>query len=105
MAYSSIGRPTVRWRNAKAPGSTISEAPRDPTALVDGLVERLVAAGVQLARVRIGLNTLHPEVAAVGITWRRGVPTCRDPVTYSFIEAIRQSGKPPPIPQIVSLGV
>jgi adenylate cyclase len=77
----------------------IQGAPNDPLALIDALVERLAAAGVRLVRLRLGLNTMHPEVAAVGPTWIRGLGSTRDPVTHRFVERARASGKQP-IPQI-----
>jgi adenylate cyclase len=47
-----------------------------PTAqdLVGALAERLVDAGVALFRVTFHLQTLHPQLRAVAIIWRRGRP-------------------------------
>lgn len=44
--------------------SLAGDAPYDPVALVDGLVQRVTAAGVRLARLRVGLNTMHPDTFA-----------------------------------------
>jgi adenylate cyclase len=39
--------------------------------LVGGLVERLIAAGIPVARFNIGFDTLHPLYEGVGYTWRQ----------------------------------
>jgi adenylate cyclase len=43
--------------------------------VVEGLCQRLVAAGVPLWRVFAGLQTLHPQWAGYSYTWRRDRPT------------------------------
>ncbi len=42
----------------------------DLPALVGALADRLVAMGVPLVRLRIGAQTLHPEIAAWSAGWR-----------------------------------
>jgi adenylate cyclase len=42
-------------------------------AVVEGVCERLVAAGVPLSRMIVGVDTLHPLVGGRLYTWRRGV--------------------------------
>jgi adenylate cyclase len=44
-----------------------------PTAqdLIGALADRLVAANVPLSRISFSLGTLHPQLRAVGIIWRR----------------------------------
>jgi adenylate cyclase len=43
-----------------------------PEAIVTGLVERLVAAGIPLLRVRIGQRVSNPMISAWGVIWSRG---------------------------------
>jgi adenylate cyclase len=44
----------------------------DLEAVVRGCCERLLAAGVPIARVQLSFSMLHPLYRAVGYTWRRG---------------------------------
>lgn len=52
----------------------IGPARRDcsPEAIVGGLSERLVAAGVALKRVRIGQRLSNPMIGVWGVIWTRG---------------------------------
>lgn len=43
-------------------------------ALLEGLCRRLVADGVPLLRVVVGVRSSHPEVAARSVVWERGAP-------------------------------
>jgi adenylate cyclase len=42
------------------------------TALLEGAYLRLVAAGLPLVRVNVGLRLLHPQIRAHSLTWRQG---------------------------------
>jgi adenylate cyclase len=44
----------------------------DLTAFVDALIAALAADGVGLGRLSLTLAAMHPQVAAVGATWRAG---------------------------------
>lgn len=46
----------------------------DLTAFVDALIAALAADGVGLGRLSLTLAAMHPQVAAVGATWRAGQP-------------------------------
>ncbi|MEO8858467.1 MAG: adenylate/guanylate cyclase domain-containing protein, partial [Burkholderiaceae bacterium] len=46
---------------------------RDAAALLTELMARLDAAGARIDRLRITSRTLHPQLVALGGTWRRGV--------------------------------
>jgi len=54
----------VAWLIDGAPGSGGGEQ------LIPLLCERLVAAGLPLARLRLSIQTLHPDVAGVTTVWR-----------------------------------
>ena len=43
----------------------------EAAALFDGLCQRLVDAGVPLARAFAGMRTLHPQWGGYGYTWLR----------------------------------
>lgn len=43
-----------------------------PQELLAGCCERLVAAGVPIARGYLAFRTLHPQFRAVTLTWRPG---------------------------------
>lgn len=58
--------PVVAWLVAGA----IDEV--ELTTLLEGAYLRLVAAGLPLWRVNVGLRLLHPLVRAHSLTWRRG---------------------------------
>ena len=44
----------------------------DTGAVVGGVCESLLAAGLPLRRANLAMQTLHPELVGVGYTWRRG---------------------------------
>lgn len=46
----------------------------DVVPLVDALGARLLAAGAPLWRMTIGLQTIHPQLRAMGTVWRRDQP-------------------------------
>ena len=43
----------------------------DPMTMTEVLVEKLDAAGARIDRLRISCGTLHPQLAAVGLSWTR----------------------------------
>lgn len=43
----------------------------DPMTMTEALMERLDAAGAHIDRLRISCGTLHPQLAAVGLSWSR----------------------------------
>lgn len=43
----------------------------DPVALLDGLMEQLNSNGFEIARMRVALQALHPQVAVWSYTWDR----------------------------------
>jgi len=43
----------------------------DPMTMIEVLMERLDAAGAHIDRLRISCRTLHPQLAAVGLSWTR----------------------------------
>jgi adenylate cyclase len=57
-------RAVAEWLAAGAPGSESGQR------LIPLLCEKLVAAGLPLARVDLCVETLHPDVAGVTIVWR-----------------------------------
>lgn len=48
-------------------------------ALVQGLCDRAVAAGLPLARVQVGLDTLHPVLEGYAFAWHPGADASRTP--------------------------
>lgn len=46
---------------------------RDLGAFVGGLAERLERAGAPIWRFYIGIQTIHPQLRAMAVVWRRGV--------------------------------
>ena len=60
--------PVARWLIERS-GERLSLS-----AIVGGLAERLLAAGLPLWRVTAGVLTIHPEVRARGVAWQRGRP-------------------------------
>lgn len=55
-----------RWLARQALAAT----PAQPIA--SHVAERLVAAGLPLWRVHVGMSALHPQVESIGVTWTRG---------------------------------
>src|SRR4051794_12090656 len=81
-------------------------APADLALLTDGLVERLTAAGVRLARVRVGLGRIHPEIASTAASWTRGARAELQSVTHAFIREVqRGEQQASPIAQVMYSGV
>jgi adenylate cyclase len=58
---------------------TLAGAPE--VAVVEGVCERLVAGGVPLSRMIVGVDTLHPLVGGRLYTWRRDVGIECDEIT------------------------
>ncbi|MBL8338725.1 MAG: autoinducer binding domain-containing protein [Rhodoferax sp.] len=44
----------------------------EPRAFLGALVEQLDAANARVDRIRISSSTLHPQLAALGVSWSRG---------------------------------
>ena len=44
----------------------------DPAEMLGKLADRLVAAGAPIARLTVGLQTIHPQYRTMGMEWRRG---------------------------------
>jgi len=59
----------------------------NPRQFVDGLVAQLDAAGARIDRMRISSPTLHPQLAALGISWIRG----EDAKLWSGMHGVMQS--------------
>jgi adenylate cyclase len=69
------------WPAARSPiiGWLIDEARRlpDEATLLRALCERLVEAGLPLARASFHIRTLHPELFGMGFYWQRGAEDIR----------------------------
>ena len=61
-------QPVIDWLDAGASGAGT------PEAVIAGLNQRLLAAGVALARVAVFVRTLHPNVAGRAFFWRAERP-------------------------------
>jgi adenylate cyclase len=59
------GHPVAAWLAGQ------DNVPAEAAALLAGLCERLVAAGVPITRVSAGLSTLHPQLSGRQFIWRR----------------------------------
>ncbi|HEX6111516.1 MAG TPA: adenylate/guanylate cyclase domain-containing protein [Geminicoccaceae bacterium] len=72
---------TGSWPDARSPilDWLIGEARRlpDDAALLRALCERLVEAGLPLARASCHIRTLHPELFGMGLYWQRGAEDIR----------------------------
>jgi adenylate cyclase len=66
----------------------------DPLALTDALAGRLVAAGAPLWRLRLGVFTLHPQVAARAYVWRRGERATLERFPHGVRESAAFRGSP-----------
>ncbi len=76
----------------------------DPVALLDGLMEQLNSNGFEIARMRVALQALHPQVAVWSYTWDRQTGARLREVTHSIhasnsyigspIEEVNLYGKP-----------
>jgi len=58
--------PVERWLEEK--GRLI----QTPAAFIEQVMARVVAAGVPVWRMYIGLQLIHPQLQAMGYLWRRG---------------------------------
>jgi adenylate cyclase len=69
MALEAVDvQPVVDWLDGGAAGA------RTPEALIAGLNQRMLAAGISLARVAVFVRTLHPNVAGRAFFWRAEKP-------------------------------
>ena len=59
----------------------------NPRQFLDALVAQLDAAGARIDRMRISSPTLHPQLAALGISWIRG----EDAQLWSGMHGVMQS--------------
>ncbi len=59
----------------------------NPRQFLDGLVAQLDATGARIDRMRISSPTLHPQLAALGISWLRG----EDAQLWSGVHGVMQS--------------
>src|SRR5687768_5466690 len=70
-----------QWPQARSPiiDWLIGEARRlpDDATLLRALCERLVEAGMPLARASFHIRTLHPELFGMGFYWQRGADEIR----------------------------
>jgi adenylate cyclase len=64
-----------------------SESGVEHTALFDGVIDILIAAGVPLFRASASLMTMHPEVYGKQLLWRRGGKTEEILRPYSMIQS------------------
>jgi adenylate cyclase len=65
-----------------------------PEAIVGGLVERLVAAGIPLWRLRIGQRVSNPMISAWGVTWNRSEGVQLYTVQRSVLDTGAYQGSP-----------
>ena len=70
----------------------LTEAPRLPSCrhVLEGVIERLTAEGMQLSRAALGIGVLHPELLAKAYTWDRGTPNVHELDIHHGIEATDQ---------------
>lgn len=66
----------------------------DPCRLISGLGDALHEAGAPLWRMRLALHVLHPEVAAWGFTWVRGVGASERRIRHGFERTDDYIGSP-----------
>jgi adenylate cyclase len=66
LAVSPTGRPIADWLLKEARELANSRA------VVSELGKRLCAEGFPVFRLFVSLRTLHPQVLAIGLAWRRG---------------------------------
>ena len=59
----------------------------DPAALLQGLCERLLGAGLPLLRLGIAANIVHPLIEGRGYNWRRGAAVERSDLTRAMAQA------------------
>jgi adenylate cyclase len=65
-----------------------------PEAIVGGLVERLIAAGIPLWRMRIGQRVANPMIGAWGVTWNRSEGVQLYTVPRSMLDTSAYHGSP-----------
>ncbi|MEZ5775399.1 MAG: adenylate/guanylate cyclase domain-containing protein [Hyphomicrobiaceae bacterium] len=58
-------------------------ADTDLQTIVEGCCERILAAGIPIARAFFGFSVLHPLHSAKSFTWRRGQPMATDDYPHS----------------------
>ena len=66
IPFTAAGRPIADWLLREA------RELADSRAVVSELGKRLCAEGFPIFRLFISLRTLHPQVLAIGLAWRRG---------------------------------
>ena len=80
-AHAAVPESGGGWPAARSPviDWLIGEARRlpDDATLLRALCERLVEAGLPLARASFHIRTLHPELFGMGFYWHRGVDEIR----------------------------
>jgi adenylate cyclase len=87
-------------------GSWLAEKGRlvpTPTAFIEQVMTRVVAAGVPVWRMYIGLQLIHPQLQAMGYLWRRGQPVQAIPRAFGIqftpayigspIQEVREQGR------------
>jgi adenylate cyclase len=91
-------RPILEWLDGGLPGV------RTPEAFLTSLNQRLLAAGIPLARVAVFVRTLHPNVAGRAFFWRAEKPDEAevDIARYDWIESEQHLTSP--IHHITSTG-
>jgi len=79
-----ITDPIVDW--------LLTEAPALPSCrhVLQGLIDRLNAEGLQLHRAVLGVGVLHPELMAKTYTWERGGRYVTEPEIHHGIETTDQ---------------
>lgn len=66
----------------------------DTKALIQGVGEHLLSAGAPVWRIRIAVVTLHPQIAALGVTWERGKPAQGARIRHGFENSSDYLGSP-----------
>lgn len=90
IATRVYGDPLARWLVTEAYKIT------DTAALVRAIGEQLVAAGIPLYRLGYFQLTLHPELAGMGYTWRRGHDTETGSAPHGLLQEARYRDNPLP---------
>lgn len=73
----------------------------DIEALVAGVSERLVAGGLPLTRLQIGMPSIDPKHRGISVTWKRGGRTERESNEHGADETFRKS----PIQTLIASGL
>ena len=66
----------------------------DIVELIQGIGEQLVASGAPVWRVRMAAATLHPQIAALGVTWKRGTTAGGARIAHGFENTSDYQGSP-----------